>query len=140
METSNFKITQITTKCLSQFAYFIESQGECAVIDPLRDTAEIEALIESSKCTLKYIILTHFHADYVAGHFDLKKKFGTSVYIGKTANSIPNVTNKNKNLTLTDGPNGRQLQIQVRIVLLTFLGNSGSHSRVFMHPPLRKPD
>ena len=91
MKTDNFEISQINTKCLSQFAYFIKSGNECAVIDPLRDISQIETLIESSGCTLKYVILTHFHADFVAGHFDLNKKYGTSIYIGSSGTPIPNV-------------------------------------------------
>lgn len=91
MKTNLFEINQLSTTCLSQFGYFIKSGNECAVIDPLRDTAQIEELISKSGCTLKYIILTHFHADYVAGHFELHKKYGTTIYLGPTQEKIPKV-------------------------------------------------
>ena len=91
MKSENFEVTQLSTKCLSQFGYFIQSGNECAVIDPLRDTKNIEDLISKTGCSLKYIILTHFHADFVAGHFDLAKKYNCSVYIGPTEEKIPDV-------------------------------------------------
>lgn len=77
-----YRVTQISTKCLSQFSYFIQSGGESVVIDPLRDFQEILDLLASSKTKLKYIILSHFHADYVAGHFDLQAQTGAKILLG----------------------------------------------------------
>ena len=91
MKNSNFEITQISTKCLSQFAYFIRSGSECAIIDPLRDITDVQALIRDSGCTLKYIILTHFHADFVAGHFDLQKSTGAPILMGPSTDHLPSV-------------------------------------------------
>lgn len=92
MKSDQFEIVQLETKCLSQFGYFVKSGNDCAVIDPLRDTQQVEELIQASGCALKYIILTHFHADFVAGHFDLRNKYGSSVYMGPTEEALPNVT------------------------------------------------
>ena len=85
MIEDNFEIVQMSTSCLSQFGYFIKSGNESAVIDPLRDLTLIEKHLEESKTTLKYIILTHFHADFVAGHYELQKKTGATILIGPTA-------------------------------------------------------
>ena len=91
MEKNLYEVTQLSTKCLAQFGYFIQSGKECAVIDPLRDTKNLDELIEKSGCTLSYIILTHFHADYIAGHFELKKKYGAKILIGPTEENLPSV-------------------------------------------------
>ena len=79
------KIEQIYTGCLAQGAYYIESNGEAAVIDPLR---EVEPYIERAKhngATIKYVFETHFHADFVSGHLDLSKKTGAPIVYGPTA-------------------------------------------------------
>lgn len=80
-------IQQLYTNCLSEAAYYIESNGEAAVIDPLRD---IEAYIELAKernATIKYIFETHFHADFVSGHLDLSKRTGAPIVYGPGANT-----------------------------------------------------
>ena len=91
MKKEHFEITQISTKCLSQFSYFIKSGNECAVIDPLRDLSIVKDLIEESGCNLKYIILTHFHADFVSGHFDLQKLTNSQILLGPTNENLPGV-------------------------------------------------
>ena len=91
MEKDKFQVTQITTKCLSQFSYFIQSGEESVVIDPLRDFQEITNLLASTKTTLKYIILSHFHADYVAGHFDLHAQTGAQILLGPCSLDNENV-------------------------------------------------
>jgi glyoxylase-like metal-dependent hydrolase (beta-lactamase superfamily II) len=78
-------IEQIYTGCLAQGAYYIESEGEAVVIDPLR---EVETYIEKAKhnrATIKYVFETHFHADFVSGHLDLSKKTGALIVYGPTA-------------------------------------------------------
>ena len=68
------KIEQIYTPCLSEASYYIESNGEVAIIDPLR---EVDFYIEKERknnVKIKYILETHFHADFVSGHLDLAKK------------------------------------------------------------------
>ena len=79
------KIEQIYTGCLSEAAYYIESEGESVIIDPLR---EIEPYIEKAKennTQIKYILETHFHADFVSGHVELAKKTGATIIFGPHA-------------------------------------------------------
>jgi glyoxylase-like metal-dependent hydrolase (beta-lactamase superfamily II) len=85
MQTKDFEITQLNTACLSQFGYFIKSGDECAIIDPIRDIDVLQELIIKSNCQLKYIILTHFHADFVAGHFELQRKTGAQILMGPSS-------------------------------------------------------
>lgn len=79
------KVEQIYTGCLAQGAYYIESQGEVAIIDPLRETAPYIVKAEKSGGTIKYIFETHFHADFVSGHIDLAKKTGATIVYGPNA-------------------------------------------------------
>lgn len=75
-------IQQLYTGCLSEAAYYIESNGEAAVIDPLRDIDEYLDLAKERKATIKYIFETHFHADFVSGHLDLSKATGAPIVYG----------------------------------------------------------
>jgi glyoxylase-like metal-dependent hydrolase (beta-lactamase superfamily II)/rhodanese-related sulfurtransferase len=75
-------IKQLYTNCLSEAAYYVESEGEAVVIDPLRDIEEYIHLAESRKATIKYIFETHFHADFVSGHIDLSKASGAPIVFG----------------------------------------------------------
>ena len=79
------KIEQIYTGCLSQGAYYIESEGEAAVIDPLREYAPYMKRAVESGATIKYIFETHFHADFVSGHVDLAAKTGATIVYGPGA-------------------------------------------------------
>ena len=79
------KIEQIYTNCLAEAAYYIESNGEAAIIDPLRETKPYLDLIEENKVSLKYIFETHFHADFVSGHVDLAKETGATIVYGPSA-------------------------------------------------------
>ncbi len=79
------KIEQIYTGCLSQGAYYIESQGEVAIIDPLRETSPYLAKLEEDGAQLKYIFETHFHADFVSGHLTLSKQTGAPIVYGPKA-------------------------------------------------------
>ena len=81
------KIEQIYTGCLAQGAYYIESEGEAAIIDPLR---EVQPYIEKAKnenAGIKYVFETHFHADFVSGHIDLARKTGATIIYGPGANT-----------------------------------------------------
>ena len=78
------KVQQIYTGCLAHGAYYIESNGEAAVIDPLREVQPYIDLAEERGTTIKYIFETHFHADFVSGHQDLAKKTGATVVYGPT--------------------------------------------------------
>jgi glyoxylase-like metal-dependent hydrolase (beta-lactamase superfamily II) len=78
-------IKQFYTNCLSEAAYYIESQGEAAIIDPLRDTDAYLELAKERKANIKYIFETHFHADFVSGHIDLSQKTGAPIVFGPNA-------------------------------------------------------
>ena len=83
-------IQQLYTKCLSEAAYYIESEGEAAVVDPLRDIEEYILIATERKATIKYIFETHFHADFVSGHLDLSKATGAPIIFGpETKTSFP---------------------------------------------------
>ncbi|MBC7949901.1 MAG: MBL fold metallo-hydrolase [Chitinophagaceae bacterium] len=75
-------IKQLYTGCLSEAAYYIESKGEAAVIDPLRDIDHYIDLAAERKANIKYIFETHFHADFVSGHIDLSKATGAPIVYG----------------------------------------------------------
>ncbi|MEW4923089.1 MBL fold metallo-hydrolase [Algibacter sp. 2305UL17-15] len=79
------KIEQIYTGCLAQGAYYIESNGEVAIIDPLRETQQYVDKAEKENAKIKYIFETHFHADFVSGHIDLAKKTGATIVFGPGA-------------------------------------------------------
>lgn len=78
-------IEQIYTGCLAEAAYYIESEGEAAIIDPLRETRPYTERAERNGARIKYILETHFHADFVSGHVDLAKKTGATIVFGPTA-------------------------------------------------------
>ncbi len=79
------KIEQIYTGCLAQGAYYIESKGEVAIIDPLRETQQYVDKAKHENAKIKYIFETHFHADFVSGHIDLAKKTGATIVFGPSA-------------------------------------------------------
>ncbi len=78
-------IQQIYTGCLAQAAYYIESEGEAAIIDPLRDIQAYLDIATARNAKIKYIFETHFHADFVSGHIDIAKKTGAKIVYGPTA-------------------------------------------------------
>lgn len=79
------KVEQIYTGCLAQGTYYIVSNGEAAIIDPLRETQPYIQRLKQDGVKLKYIFETHFHADFVSGHLDLSKKTKASIVYGPTA-------------------------------------------------------
>ena len=79
------KVEQIYTGCLAQGAYYIESEGEAVIIDPLRETQQYVDKLEKEGTKLKYIFETHFHADFVSGHLDLANKTGAKIVYGPMA-------------------------------------------------------
>jgi len=78
-------VEQIYTGCLAQGAYYIESNGEAVVIDPLREVEPYIKKAERNGAKIKYVLETHFHADFVSGHLDLSKKTGASIVYGPNA-------------------------------------------------------
>ena len=78
-------VEQLYTGCLSEAAYYIESNGEVAIIDPLRETTPYVVKAADNGAKIKYVFLTHFHADFVSGHVDLAKKTGATIVYGPSA-------------------------------------------------------
>jgi len=81
-------IEQIYTGCLSQGAYYIESNGDAAIIDPLREVTPYIEKAKKNKAVIKYIFETHFHADFVSGHVTLAKETGATIVYGPEAKTI----------------------------------------------------
>jgi hydroxyacylglutathione hydrolase len=81
----HMKIEQIYTGCLAQGAYYIESEGEAAVIDPLREVDSYLQKASRNGANIKWVFETHFHADFVSGHLDLSKQTGAPIVYGPTA-------------------------------------------------------
>ena len=82
---SHMVVEQIYTGCLAQGAYYIESEGEAVVIDPLREVSPYIKKAEKSGAKIKYVLETHFHADFVSGHIDLAAKTGATIVYGPNA-------------------------------------------------------
>ncbi len=80
-------IQQLYTNCLAEAAYYIESDGEAAIIDPLRETEPYISLAEERGAKIKYVFETHFHADFVSGHIDLSRKVNAPIVYGPNANT-----------------------------------------------------
>lgn len=79
------KIEQLFTGCLAEMAYYFESNGEAAIVDPLRETDPYIKMAENDGAKIKYIFITHFHADFVSGQVDLAKKTGATIVFGPNA-------------------------------------------------------
>jgi glyoxylase-like metal-dependent hydrolase (beta-lactamase superfamily II)/rhodanese-related sulfurtransferase len=84
-KTISMRIEQIYTGCLAQGAYYIESNGEAAVVDPLREVSPYLEKAKKDGARIKYVFETHFHADFVSGHIDLAKASGATIVYGPTA-------------------------------------------------------
>lgn len=80
-------VEQLYTNCLAEAAYYIESDGEAAIIDPLRETDPYIEKAASRKARIKYVFETHFHADFVSGHIDLAKRSGARIVYGPEADT-----------------------------------------------------
>jgi glyoxylase-like metal-dependent hydrolase (beta-lactamase superfamily II)/rhodanese-related sulfurtransferase len=79
------KVEQMYTGCLAEAAYYIESNGEAVIIDPLRDVEPYLERAKADNAKIKYVFETHFHADFVSGHIDLARKTGAKIVYGPTA-------------------------------------------------------
>ena len=78
-------VEQLYTGCLAEAAYYVESNGEAAIIDPMREIEPYLEMLEKRGARLKYVMETHFHADFVSGHLDLAKKTGAKLIFGPRA-------------------------------------------------------
>ena len=108
------RIEQIYTGCLAQGAYYIESEGEVAIIDPLREVQPYIDRAENDNAKIKYIFETHFHADFVSGHVTLSKQTGAPIVFG------PNANPSFETIVATDGQ-----QFQIGKVTITVLHTPG---------------
>lgn len=104
------KVEQIYTGCLAEAAYYIESEGEAVIIDPLRETKPYMEKLEQEGAKLKYIFETHFHADFVSGHLDLAKKTGATIVYG------PDAVTEFKKMETTDGQELKVGKLTFRIL------------------------
>jgi len=87
------KVEQIYTGCLAHAAYYVESNGEAAIFDPLREVGPYLDRAKKDNAKIKYVFETHFHADFVSGHLDLQKKAGSTIVFGPGANPAYEVHN-----------------------------------------------
>ncbi len=83
-------IEQIFTGCLNEAAYFIESKGEAAIVDPMRDIEKYLALAKDHHAKIKYIFITHFHTEFISGHLELSKETGAIIVFGPTTQATFN--------------------------------------------------
>ncbi|GAA4230459.1 MBL fold metallo-hydrolase [Postechiella marina] len=97
------RIEQIYTGCLAQGAYYVESNGEVAIIDPLRETQQYVDKANKENAKIKYIFETHFHADFVSGHVDLAKKTGATIIYGPGAETTYDIHSAKDNETFKLG-------------------------------------
>lgn len=104
------KIEQIYTGCLAQGAYYIESNGEVAIIDPLRETQPYIEKAEKEGAKIKYIFETHFHADFVSGHLSIAEKTGAKIVFGPTAKTAYDAE------TATDGQIYQLGDVQIKVL------------------------
>ena len=103
-------IKQLYTGCLSEAAYYVEDNGEAAIIDPLRDIEVYLDLASERKATIKFIFETHFHADFVSGHIDLANATGATIIYG------PNTETNFDVKVATDGENFRLGNISIEVL------------------------
>ena len=96
------KVEQLFTGCLAEMAYYIHSNGEAAIIDPLRETEPYIEMAKADGAKIKYVFLTHFHADFVSGQVDLAKKTGATIVFGPNAKP---------NYNIHQGKDGEQFKI-----------------------------
>ncbi len=103
-------IEQLYTNCLAEAAYYIESDGEAAIIDPLRETEPYIGLAKKRGAVIKYVFETHFHADFVSGHIDLSRKVNVPIIYGPQANTEYKVYNA------VDGEDFRLGSLTIRVL------------------------
>jgi hydroxyacylglutathione hydrolase len=85
--SDDFYLQQISTSCLAQFSYYLESEGEALIIDPMRDSRNYLKILEERNAKLKYIFETHFHADFVSGHVELANLTGATIIYGPNSSA-----------------------------------------------------
>ncbi|MES2761639.1 MAG: MBL fold metallo-hydrolase [Bacteroidota bacterium] len=103
-------VEQLYTSCLAQGAYFIQSEGEAAIIDPLREYKPYLELAAKNNAKIKYIFETHFHADFVSGHLDLAKHTGADIIFG------PNALTDFKSVIATDNQEFKIGKLTIKVL------------------------
>lgn len=103
-------IEQLYTNCLAEAAYYIESDGHAAVIDPLRETTPYLKLASERNATIRFVFETHFHADFVSGHIDLARQAGALIIFGPEAKTAYNI------YQASDGEEFRLGKIRIRVL------------------------
>jgi hydroxyacylglutathione hydrolase len=103
-------VEQLYTSCLAQGAYFIQSDGEAAIIDPLREYKPYLELAAKNNAKIKYIFETHFHADFVSGHLDLAKQTGADIIFG------PNAHTDFKSIIATDNQEFKVGKLTIKVL------------------------
>ena len=103
-------VEQLYTSCLAQGAYFIQSEGEAAIIDPLREYKPYLDLAAKNNAKIKYIFETHFHADFVSGHLDLAKQTGADIIFG------PNAHTNFKSIVATDNQEFKVGKLTIKVL------------------------
>ncbi len=124
-------VEQLYTNCLSEAAYFITSNGEAAVIDPLRDYQTYIDMAEKAGVKIKYVFETHFHADFVSGHIDLSSKTGAQIIYGPNAKT---------DYTIYEAKDGEKFKIgNCEIEVLHTPGHTPESSCYLLHDEEGKP-
>lgn len=109
-------VEQLFTGCLAEMAYYIESNGDAAIIDPLRETTPYTDIANRRGTKIKYVFLTHFHADFVSGHLDLAKETGATIVFGPNAKTA---------FDFHEGKDGEEFQIgDIKLKLLHTPGHT----------------
>ncbi len=103
-------VEQLYTSCLAQGAYYIQSEGEAAIIDPLREYRPYTDLAKKNNAKIKYIFETHFHADFVSGHVDLAEKTGATIIFG------PNAETNYKSISANDGDEFKIGKLTIKVL------------------------
>ena len=91
-EGPQFYVEQMLTGCLALYSYYIESGNEVIIIDPQNDITKYVEILETRNKKLKAVFLSHYHADYIAGHYELQKKYGCHIYMGPKAVELKGFT------------------------------------------------
>ncbi len=103
-------VKQIYTDCLSQASYYIESKNESVIIDPIRDIDYYDHLLNKRNSKLKYVLETHFHADFISGHIELSNKYSCPIVFG------PNANTDFKSLSLNDGDTVNVGDVYIKVI------------------------
>jgi glyoxylase-like metal-dependent hydrolase (beta-lactamase superfamily II)/rhodanese-related sulfurtransferase len=125
-------IQQLYTNCLSEAAYYVESNGEAVVVDPLRDYREYTKLASDRGAAIKYVFETHFHADFVSGHIDLAKHTGAQIVFGPLAET---------NFEAYNAKDGERFQVgNITIEVIHTPGHTPDSSCYLLRDENGKPD